>query len=338
MAWFSPDQRYTVERTHQLHADLLQRVRSIPGVEAAALASTPVLTPGAYLNFLGIEGESRRCEVSMTIASPGYLETMRMRVVAGRLFTADDDRTGAAHTVLVNQEIVRRCFGGQNPIGQRVVAGVGWRVAEVIGVVSTGKYRNLREDAIPMYYIPPHSRPAPLALHVRTSFDPHAAIVPIREALNAVDPAVPLFSARTIEEHSEESVIQDRLLAFMSRLFGIGALALAAVGLYGLVAFMVARRTNEIGLRLALGAQRMEIVRLVLAESSWLLVVGGALGVVGAYTGRQMIQGLLFSVSPTDWWNLLAASAALFAVGLMASFVPAQRAARIDPIAALRHE
>lgn len=338
VVWFIPDQRYAVERRHQLHDDLLQRVRAIPGVEAAALASTPVLTPGAYLNFLRIDGESRPCEASMTIASPGYLETMRIRLVGGRVFTADDDRAGAAHTVVVNQEIVRRCFGGQNPIGQRVVAGTASRVAEVIGVVSDGKYRNLREAAIPMYYVPPHSRPAPLALHVRTSFDPRAAIVPIREALRAVDPAVPIFSTRTIEEYSEESVTQDRLLAFMSRLFGIGALALAAVGLYGLVAFMVARRTNEIGLRLALGAQRMEIVRLVLAESSWLLVVGGALGVVGAYAGRQMIQGLLFSVSPTDWWNLLGASATLFAVGLMASFVPAQRAARIDPIAALRHE
>jgi len=190
-----------------------------------------------------------------------------------------------------------------------------------------------------MYYIPPRGvHPRGLALHVRTSFDPRAAVGSIREALRAADPAVPLTDVRTVEEQSDRSVIQDRLLAFMSTMFGIGALTLAAIGLYGVVAFMATRRTNEIGLRLALGAQRIQIARLILAESSWLLAVGGAIGAVGAYAGRRVIQGLLFSVNPTDWWSLLSAAAVLVTVGVLASLVPAQRAARIDPIAALRHE
>jgi predicted permease len=338
LAEFEPNSRYPDERRHELQRALLERVRAIPGVDAAGVASTPVLSAGNYGFGLEIDGRSRPCEGSMTIASDGFLEAMRMRLLAGRTFTADDNRPGAPHAIIVNQEIVRRCFASENPIGRRVQAGFGVR-AEIVGIVGNGKYRDLREDTVAMYYIPPRSvHPRGLSLHLRTSFDPRLAIEPVREALRAVDPAVPLSDPRTIDEQSDRSVIQDRLLAFMSTIFGIGALSLAAIGLYGVVAFLAVRRTSEIGLRLALGAQRIQIARLILAESSWLLVVGGAIGAVGAYAGRRLIQGLLFSVSPADWWSLLGAAAVLFAVGLLASLVPAQRAARIDPIAALRHE
>ena len=141
------------------------------------------------------------------------------------------------------------------------------------------------------------------------AFDPRAAVEPIRRALRDVDPAVPLTYVRTLEEQSERSVVQDRLLATLSTTFGIGALALAAIGLYGVLAFMVARRTNEIGLRMALGAPRLQIVRLILAESSSLLLAGGVLGVIGAYAGRRLIQSLLFGVSTSDQWSLLGAAA-----------------------------
>jgi ABC-type antimicrobial peptide transport system permease subunit len=244
----------------------------------------------------------------------------------------------APHTVIVNHEIVRRCFGSRNPIGQQVRAGFGVN-AEIIGVVTDAKYRDLREDALPMYYIPPRSvHPFGLVLHVRTAFDPHTAAEPIRRALREVDPTVPLTNVRTLEEQSEQSVVQDRLLATVSTTFGIGALALAAIGLYGVLAFMVARRTNEIGLRMALGAQRRQIVRLILAESSSLMVIGVLLGAVGAYMSQRLIQGLVFGVSPADRWSLLSAAVTLAAVGVCASLIPARQATRIDPITALRHE
>jgi ABC-type antimicrobial peptide transport system permease subunit len=274
----------------------------------------------------------------MTIASPGYLETMRMRLIAGRLFAGSDNQAAAPATVIVNHEIVRRCFGSGNPIGQQVKAGFGVN-AEIIGVVTDAKYRDLREDALPMYYIPPRSvHPFGLVLHVRTAFEPHAAIEPIRRALYDVDRTVPLTYVRTLEEQSEQSVVQDRLLATVSTTFGIGALALAAIGLYGVLAFMVARRTNEIGLRMALGAQRLQIVRLILAESSSLMLLGVLLGAVGAYLGQGLIQGLIFGVSPADRWSLLIAVVTLSAVGVCASLIPAGQATRIDPITALRHE
>jgi hypothetical protein len=162
--------------------------------------------------------------------------------------------------VLVNEEIVNRCFGSRNPIGQQVKAGFGVD-AEIIGVVADAKYRDLREKALPMYYIPPRSAdPSGLVLHVRTAFDPRAVAEPIRRALRDVDPGVPLTFVRTLEEQSEQSVVQDRLLAMGPTTFGIGALSLAAIGLYGVLVFIVARRTNEVGLRMALGAQRIQIV------------------------------------------------------------------------------
>jgi predicted permease len=338
MAYFETDGRYTDERRHQLHRDLLERVRAIPGVLSAGVASTPVLSAGSYVMPLRIGGRPDDCRVQMTIASAGYLETMRIPLVSGRLFTDADNAPDAAPVIIINQKTARQCFGAANPIGQHVRAAL-TGTAEIVGVVADGKYRDLREDTLAMFYAPPRAfHPRGLALHVRTSFEPRAAIGAIRDALRAADPSVPLTDVRTIEEQTDRSVVQDRLLAFMSRLFGIAALTLAAVGLYGVVAFMAARRTNEIGLRLALGAQRAHIARLVLGESAWLLIAGGVLGVAGAYVARQSIQGLLFSVSASDWWSLAGATIVLFAVGVLASLIPARRAARIDPIAALRHE
>ena len=337
LASFEPDYRYSEDRRHQIQSELLERVRAIPGVESAGVASTSVLSAGEYSVSLEVHGQAP-CRTSMTIASPGYLETMRMRLIAGRLFAAADNQAAAPHTVIVNHEIVRRCFGSRNPIGQQVKAGFGVS-AEIIGVVTDAKYRNLREDTLPMYYIPPRSvHPFGLELHARTAIDPHATAEPIRRALREVDPAVPLTRVRTLEEQSDQSVVQDRLLATVSAAFGIGALVLAAIGVYGVLAFMVARRTNEIGLRMALGAQRLQILRLILAESSSLIVVGAVLGALGAYGGQRLIQGLLFGVRPSDHWGLLSAAITLATVGLCASLIPARQATQIDPIAALRHE
>ena len=338
LATFEPDSRYPKERLHQVQNDLLERVRAIPGVETAGVASTPVLSPGEYSAALEIPGRASECPASMTIASAGYLETMRMQLVAGRMFGTADNQAGAPHTVVVNQELVRRCFPSSSPIGVRVTAGFGV-TAEIVGVVTDAKYRDLREDSLPMYFVPPRAvHPYGLELHVRTAFDPHGAVEPIRRALHETDPAIPLTRVRTLEEQSEASVVQDRLLATLSTAFSAGALALAAIGLYGVLAFAVARRTNEIGLRMALGARPLQIVRLIVGESSWMMAAGSVVGVAGAYAGQRVIGSLLFRVGPTDYWSLLTAAAILCAVGFCATVIPARQAIRIDPIAALRHE
>jgi predicted permease len=338
LATFEPGHAYSRERMYQLRDDMLERVRAIPGVLSAGVASTPVLSPGAYLFPLIIEGRAQPCEASMTIASPGYLETMRMSLVAGRLFTARDNQVSAPTRVIINQEIARRCFGAESPIGRRVKAGHG-KDSEIIGVVADAKYRDLRESALPMYYVPPRSvHPFGLVLHVRAAIDPPSLTTPIRLELRAIDPGILLTGVRTLEEQSERGLLQDRLIATVSATFGFGGLALASVGVYGVLAFMVARRTNEIGIRMALGARRPDVLRLILGETMQLLLLGVVLGVAGAYAGRTLIQGLLFGVSASDQWSVLGAAGVLSGAALLASLIPAGRASRIDPMAALRHE
>jgi predicted permease len=337
LAYVDPGDKYSRDRLYQLHDDMLERVRALPGVVSAGVASTPVLSRGSYGDSLEIAGRGKSCDASMTIASPGYLETMRMSLVAGRFFDARDDQAGAPRTIIVNKAFAQQCFGTESPVGHQVTA---WeKRAEIIGVVTDAKYHDLRETTLPMYYATPRSvHPGGLWLHIRATIDPHGLAESIRQVLKAIDPTMALTAVRTLEEQSEQSVVQDRLLAGVSATFGIGALALAAIGLYGLLAFVVARRTNEIGLRMALGAPRLQVMRLILAESSSLLVIGGVLGVVGAYAGQRLVRSLLFGVSPSDPWSVLTAGIVLTAVALVASLVPARQATRIDPIAALRHE
>jgi predicted permease len=338
LVFFQPGAGLTRDRMYQLDEALLERARALPGVASAGLASTPVLSQGTYKFALTVPGRTQPCDSSMTIASSGYLETMRMTLLAGRHFSAADNQASAPATVIVNQEIVRRCFAGESPIGRRVKAADG-PDAEIIGVVANARYRDLRESALPMYYIPPRLvNPYGLVLHVRASNDPHALTPLIRAELRAIDPGIPLTRALTLQEQSERALSQDRLVAIASATFGIGALGLAAIGLYGVLTFIVAHRTNEIGVRMAMGARRPDVLRLVLRESFTLLLLGGTVGLAGAYAARTAVESLLFGVDASDQWTLAAAAGVLGCVALLASLIPAVRASRIDPMTALRHE
>jgi ABC-type antimicrobial peptide transport system permease subunit len=216
-------------------------------------------------------------------------------------------------------------------------------LARIVGVVGNAKYRELRESDHPMYYIPPLQKLGAyglsgMDLHIRTSIDPQFVIAPLRRELRDMDSRIPLTYVRTLEEQSEQSLIRDRLLATLSEAFGLIALALAVVGIYGVLAFMVTRRTAEIGVRMALGAQRGDVVRLVLNESLLLVLIGAALGAWAAHASRSLFQSLLFGVSASDERATFAAACILLATALLASFLPARRAARIDPMSALRQE
>jgi predicted permease len=329
-------------RMSRFFEQLLARVRAIPGVESAGAASDAVLTGGGADFALEIDG--KRCEGALTVASEDYIETMRMRLLAGRTFTARDTGPTSAPVVMINQAMARACLGSQNPVGRHVrQIDQKARLSEIIGVVSDAKYRELRESDRPLFYVPPMYAAGAfsfgaLELHIRTSIDPQSVIASLRRELREMDSRIPLGDVRTLDEQSERSLLRDRLLATLSETFGLIALALAVVGIYGVLAFMVTRRAAEIGIRMALGARRSDVVWLVLKESLLLVLIGAALGAWGAHVSRTLFQSLLFGVSASDERVTLVAAAVLLITALLASFLPARRAARIDPMAALRQE
>jgi predicted permease len=327
------------ERLPIFFNQLLDRVRAIPGVAQAAFSSDSVLTGAAIEVPLAIDG--RRCEASMTIASDGYTETMRIALLAGRTLSPSDMAAASAPVMVINQALARTCFGEQNPLGRRVRWGNSER--QIVGVVRNGKYRELREEDRPMCYIPPMYQAASVGisgvdLHIRTTVDPQAVIAPLRRELRALSPLTIADNIRTLEEQSERSLATDRLLATLSEAFGAIALALAVVGIYGVLAFMVTRRTQEIGIRMALGARRGDVLMLVLRESLLLAAAGAAIGAFGAHLSRRLIQGLLYGVNASDERTTALAAAILLGTALLAALLPARRAARIDPMAALRQD
>jgi len=240
----------------QFYEDLVDRVRQIPGVEVAGAASSPVLTGGAVMYGITAEGTAQHPSALVTVTTSGYIEVMRIRVVAGRLFTPRDNLPNAPKTIVINEALAHILFGDRNPVGLRL--GIQSKPdAEIIAVVCNGKYLDVRDKDQAMCYLPPRVYKGPpfMSLHVRTAIDPAAMVTPIRRELRAINNRVPLANIRTLDEQSDRSLVQDRLLATLSEAFGVIALVLAVVGLYGVLSFMVARRTGEIGIRVALGAQ-----------------------------------------------------------------------------------
>jgi len=322
----------------QFYDELLGQVRQIPGVEAAGVASLSVLSGGMVTHNITAEGATQHPDALMTVVSAGYLEAMRMRLVAGRAFTARDNLPNAPKTIVINEALARACFGDANPVGRRL--GIqGKADAEIIGVVRNAKYVDLRDGDRPACYIPPRAYGAQaMGLYVRTAIEPAAVAAPIRRELHAINTHMPLARVRTLEEQSERSLVEDRLLATLSEAFGAIALALAVVGLYGVLSFMVARRTGEIGIRLALGAGRIDVMWLVLRESVAVVLAGIVVGAWGAGQSGKLVKGLLFGVKAWDVWTVAGAAVLLLVTALAATWVPARRAARIEPVTALRYE
>jgi len=322
----------------QFYEDLLDRVRRIPGIDSAGVAGTDVLGNGGISYEVVAEGSDHHTDAYLTVVSSGYLEAIGMHLLAGRSFTTRDNLPHAPKTIIVNEALARLFFGNQNPLGRRLgLEDV--PNAEIIGIVRNAKYRNLREDDHPMCYIPPRqSVGQAMGLHIRTAIDPLSLVAPIRREVRALNDHLPLSNVRTLEEQSDRSLVEERLVAALSSAFGVIALALAVVGLYGVLSFMVARRTGEIGIRMALGARRADVIRLVLHESVALVLTGIFAGACVARPTGRLVKGLLFGVSGTDAATLSIAAAVLLITALIAAWIPARRASRIEPVRALRYE
>lgn len=332
---------YDAARGRAFFHDLLSHVRELPGVDAASLASRVPLGFGGSSDFTArIEGytpaPNEQISVYYNLVGSDYMRTMGIMVVDGREFT-DRDTADSPDVGIVNETLVRRYFAHAHPLGGRIRAGS--RSFQIVGVVRDGKYGNLTEAPRPFMYIPVAQWYRPdLVLHVKTAGDPTAMVAPLNRVARSLDANVPLFDVRTMANHLEIAAFVQRMLASLLGAFGILALVLASVGLYGVVAALVAQRTPEIGMRMALGASRGDIMRLVLKQGLGVTLAGVALGIGGALLITRAFKTLLIGVSATDASTFGGTTALLVAVALLAVYVPARRAAAVDPLTALRHE
>jgi predicted permease len=291
---------------------------------------------------LEVEGytpqQSENMKIYRNMVAPGYFDMMRIALVAGRDFTEND--SDYQHAVaIVNEAFARRFFAGGEAIGHRFHA---WGTTmTVVGVAKDTRYHQRRGSQEAYFYVPFREfyRPSTgMALHIRTAGTPEAMLPAVRRELAAIDPTVAIFETTSLEDYISASTYTQKTAATLLSVLGSLALLLASLGLYSVVAYSIAQRTQEIGIRMALGAQRGDILKLVVGQGMALAVAGVATGVVAALGFTRLLSSELFGISATDPVTFAGVAALLGGVALVASYVPAQRAARVDPIVALRYE
>ena len=333
---------YSNEKTAAFFENLLARTRALPGVKFASLATDTPVSGGWDQTGIVVEGytrgEDERVNADFTYVSSDYFKSLEIPLVAGRDFD-ERDRLGAPLVLVVNEKLAKQYFGTTDVIGKRIgLDDVPDRT--IVGVVKDALYINLREDLRRHVYVPITQEKVimGLTLHVKTTTDPQAVAEQLRAELKAIDPHLPLYNIKTLRTEIDESLVQERLVTWLSAAFGALAVLLTALGLYGVLTFSVARRTREIGIRVALGAQRRDVFRLVMIRGVILVGVGVAVGLGASVAFSRLIGSLLFGVEPNNAMTLAAVSVGLIAVALLACFIPARRATKVDPMIALRYE
>jgi predicted permease len=322
---------------------LLPDIRSLPGVRSASLSRMTPLDGndrGVGFDVPGYQARSDQDRsISLNTVSEGYFGTLGIPLLEGRDFT-EDDRVGAPNVALLNESARRHFFSGRDPIGT-VVKLMGRPLYRIVGVVQDTKQADLRKEAGPFVYVPvrqPVDSGAWLTLSIRTSGDPQPLIATVQKRLRSLGTDIHIVRTDTLARQIDESLLEERLISTLAVAFGLLALALSAVGLYGVLAYSVARRTSEIGIRMALGAMPGQVTWSVLRQTLWLVAIGLAVGVPASIFLARLVENMFYGVTPTDVVTQAGAAALLAAVALVASYLPARRAGRIDPLAALRYE
>lgn len=338
------------EKTNQFFGQLINEVGSVPGVESAAIAYDHPLQSNWAESF-EIEGrvtppESRSPQANFNPVSPGYFTTVGMPLISGRYFTADDTRQRPG-VAIVNETFVRQYLRDEKVLGRRIKVNQPPRIwrdekyewFEIVGVVRDAKSAGLKEAPEPTYYLPTAQAPLQdMMLLVRTAIEPTAIVSSVQRSVWTIDPNQPISDVSTMEQIVSDSVAQPRFNMFLMGMFGVLALLLAVVGIYGLMSYAVTQRRQELGIRMALGAETRDVLKLVLKQGMTLALIGEVLGLIGAFALTRVMRGLLFGVAPIDATTFAVVIAASTLVALIGCYLPARRATKVDPLVALRYE
>jgi putative ABC transport system permease protein len=342
-----PEVKYSSTKQAQFYRDLVSRIEALPGVSSASAIVPLPLSGDRYSISFEVEGRpvarGDQPSADFFAIGPGYFQTMGIPLIKGRGFTERDDRQ-APPVIIVNETFARKHFPNEDPIGKRIKPGISTdedkpAMREIIGMVADVKNRNLSSDMRPGYFLPAAQIPFnQMTVLVRTSSDPQSLVTTVQREVTAMDKELPVFNIKTMDEYISASVAAPRFNTTLLGIFAAVALVLTIVGLYGVMSYSVAQRTNEIGIRLALGAQTSDVLRLIVSQGLKLVSLGLALGLIGALTLMKLISTLLFGVTTKDPVTFAAVAVLLGIVALLACYIPARRAARVDPMEALHYE
>lgn len=336
---------YEGARLTKFYDDVLTRLRAIPGVQIAAPTRQTLVSGRSMMADIVVEGrpkdDKQREYVNVHLAGAEFLDVMRIPLIYGRNFRGSD-RENAPKVAVVSQTLARHYFGNGNPVGRRI----GFNKEnpsemEIVGLVADARYESMKGDMPRVLYVPWQQhldRIGALSFAIRATGDPESLITSVREAVQTVDPNVPMFEVSTQTAQIDASLRHERAMAALTTFFGIVALILSCIGLYGLMSYIATRRTREMGVRIALGAMARDIARDVLSRAMAVVLTGVAIGVAGAFVLTRYVRSMIFGVELHDPLTVGLAVAAMLIVSIAASWIPARRASRVDPVVALRTE
>ena len=342
-----PD-RYGHPQRVAFYRNLLERVRATPGVRSASAAFPLPLSADAVKTTVEIEGRPmKQSEYPVTtfhIIDRDYFRTLGIPLLSGRAFDIQDDAVGAMPVVIISQRLARQIFPGEDPIGRRIRPNISSGPGDapmrvVVGVVGDVKAEGMGAPSIPESYVSYAQLPfAPMSVVVRTEIAPASMMPTLTSEVQSLDNALPLLHVKTLDEYVDDSIVGTRFETFLLGTFGALAFLLTAVGLYGVISYTVVQRTREMGIRIALGADRTAILGMVVKKGALLACTGALIGLAAAFLLTRLMASLLFGVGPTDPLTFVSVPIALITVALFASYIPARRAAKVDPMVALRYE